>query len=191
VKAVPQPPNAARSLGQPDKPIGEFRASGRYRADLTAGSLKITESRVIADLLLRGMDETAWKQATVNDNLLKTQNPATAIRLATLIRQRLETLSPELWRMVRDGTVVVATHAALAAALSRIEAALKAKTPPPAQPGKTEPPAPVVKSRCIIKPADFVNKPYLETSDDVKAFIEDLRQRLEAAIAKNERIQIR
>jgi hypothetical protein len=76
-------------------------------------------------------------------------------------------------------------------AISRIEAALKAKTPPPAQPGKTEPPAPVVKSRCIIKPADFVNKPYLETSDDVKAFIEDLRQRLEAAIAKNERIQIR
>jgi hypothetical protein len=113
VKAVPQPPNAARSLGQPDKPIGEFRASGRYRADLTAGSLKITESRVIADLLLRGMDETAWKQATVNDNLLKTKNPATAIRLARLVRQRLETLSPELWRMVRDGTVVVATHAAL------------------------------------------------------------------------------
>jgi len=80
---------------------------------------------------------------------------------------------------------------ALDTAISRIEAALKAKTPPLAQPGKTDPPAPVVKSRCIIKPADFVNKPYLETSDDVKAFIEDLRQRLEAAIAKNERIQIR
>jgi hypothetical protein len=80
---------------------------------------------------------------------------------------------------------------ALDTAINRIEAALKAKTPPPAQPGKAEPPAPAVKSRCVIKPADFVNKPYLETSDDVKAFIEDLRQRLEAAIAKNERIQIR
>jgi hypothetical protein len=80
---------------------------------------------------------------------------------------------------------------ALDTAISRIEAALKAKTPPPAQPGKNEPSAPVVKSRCIIKPADFVNKPYLETAEDVKAFIEDLRQRLEAAIAKNERIQIR
>ena len=54
-----------------------------------------------------------------------------------------------------------------------------------------EPPAPAVKSRCIIKPAEFVNKSYLETPEDVEAFIKDLRQRLDAAIAKNERIQIR
>jgi Putative inner membrane protein (DUF1819) len=117
VKAIPQPPVATSSPGQPDRPVGEFRGSGRYRADLTAGSLKIAESRVIADLLLRGVDEAGWKQATVKDNLLKARNPATAIRLARLIRQRLETMSPELWRMVRDGTVVVATHAALAAAI--------------------------------------------------------------------------
>ena len=92
-------------------------AVGRYRADITAGSLKIVESRVIAELLLCGVDESEWKQATVKDNVLKTKNPATAIRLARLIRQRLETMTPELWRMVRDGTVVVATHAALAAAI--------------------------------------------------------------------------
>jgi len=29
----------------------------RYHADLTAGSLKVPESRVVADLLLRGVDE--------------------------------------------------------------------------------------------------------------------------------------
>ena len=92
-------------------------AAGRYRADITAGSLKIAESRVIADLLLRGVDEANWRQAITMDNLLKARNPATAIRLARLIRQRLETTSPELWRMVRDGTVVVATHAVLAAAV--------------------------------------------------------------------------
>ena len=80
---------------------------------------------------------------------------------------------------------------ALDAAISRIEAALKAKAPPPAQPGKTEPLAPVVKARCVIKPAEIVNKSYLETPDDVEAFIKDLRQRLEAAIANNQRIQIR
>ena len=77
----------------------------------------------------------------------------------------------------------------LDAAISRIEAALKAKAP--AQPGKTEPPAPVVKARCVIKPAEIVNKSYLETTEDVEAFIKELRQRLETAIAKNERIQIR
>jgi hypothetical protein len=80
---------------------------------------------------------------------------------------------------------------ALDKAITCIEAALKAKTPLPAQPGKTEPTAPAVKPRCVIKPADFVNKTYLETPEDVEAFITDLRQRLEAAIAKNERIQIR
>lgn len=92
-------------------------AAGRYRADITAGSLKIAESRVIADLLLLGVDEAGWRQAITTDNVLKARNPATAIRLARLIRQRLETTTPELWRMVRDGTVVVATQAILAAAV--------------------------------------------------------------------------
>jgi len=67
----------------------EFESTGRYRADITAGSLKIAESRVVADLLLRGVDEAVWKQAIIRDNILKARNPATAIRLARLIRQRL------------------------------------------------------------------------------------------------------
>lgn len=91
--------------------------SGRYRADLTAGSLKIAESRVIADLLLRGVGDAGWRRATVLENPLKAKSPATAIRLSRLIRQRLETMKPELWRMIRDGTLVVATHAALAASI--------------------------------------------------------------------------
>ncbi len=91
--------------------------SGGYRADLTAGSLKITESRVIADLLLRDVNEEAWKQAIVNENVLKARNPETAIRLTRLIRQRLETMTSELWEMVRDGTVVLASQAVLAAAI--------------------------------------------------------------------------
>jgi hypothetical protein len=103
--------------GRHDRPQGGCIADGRYRADLTAGSLKIAESRVIAGLLLRGVDEAGWRQAITKDNVLKARNPATGIRLARLVRQRLETMSPELWRMVRDGTVVVATHAILAAAI--------------------------------------------------------------------------
>ena len=58
LSAVAQPPDAARSPGQIDRPVGEFRGSGRYRADLTAGSVKIAETRVIADLLLHGVDES-------------------------------------------------------------------------------------------------------------------------------------
>jgi hypothetical protein len=103
--------------GQGDRQDGACTAAGRYRADITAGSLKIAESRIVADLLVRGVDEAGWRQAITKNNVLKARNPATAIRLARLIRQRLETTSPELWRMVRDGTVVVATHAVLAAAI--------------------------------------------------------------------------
>ena len=89
----------------------------RYSADITAGSLKVTESRRIADLLLRGAYDATWKRAIVDDNILQTRNPETATRLARLIRARLVPIGPELWRLVRDGKGPVATHAVFAAAV--------------------------------------------------------------------------
>jgi len=101
--------NQARDRGGPDL--------GHYHADLTAGSLKLQESRIIADLLLRRIGEEGWKTAIVTENVLQARNPATAIRLARLIRQRLETMGDDLWRLVRDGNNIIATHAVLAAAV--------------------------------------------------------------------------
>jgi BrxA len=92
-------------------------ADVRYRADITAGSLKVAESRRVAELLLKGVDDTAWKRAIVDDNILQSRNPESAKRLARLIRARLEPLGPELWRLVRDGKGPVATHAVFAAAV--------------------------------------------------------------------------
>lgn len=89
----------------------------RYRADITAGALKVPESRVVADLLLRGVDEEGWRKAIYDENVLQTRSPKTAKRLRTLIRNRLETMTEELWRLVRDGTGDEATHACLAAAV--------------------------------------------------------------------------
>jgi hypothetical protein len=91
----------------------------RYKADLTAGSLKLRESRVIADLLLRQTDPAGWRQAVVERNVLQARSPASARRLTTLIRGRLETMGAGLWALVRDGTATVATHAALAAAVKQ------------------------------------------------------------------------
>jgi Putative inner membrane protein (DUF1819) len=88
-----------------------------YSADITAGSLKIPESRIIADLLLQGVTGKAFQEAVILNNVLQTKNPRTAIRLARLIKQRLDTMQPALWRLVRDGTGTVATHAVLAAAI--------------------------------------------------------------------------
>jgi hypothetical protein len=89
----------------------------RYRADITAGSLKLAESRVVADLLLRGADEHSWKEAVMAQNVLQARNLETARRMGRLIRQRLELMNAALWRLVRDGSAVVATQAVLAAAV--------------------------------------------------------------------------
>ena len=89
----------------------------RYKADITAGALKVPESRVIADLLLRGVDDEGWAEAIAQKNVLQVRNPKTAKRLTLLIRGRLETMGKELWRLARDGKGDVATHAVLAAAV--------------------------------------------------------------------------
>lgn len=88
-----------------------------YSADLTAGSLKTRESRILANLLLQEADDQAWDKAIYDENLLQTRNPATAKRLTRLIRKRLELMGPELWRLIRDGSSTVATQAVLAAAV--------------------------------------------------------------------------
>jgi hypothetical protein len=223
VNDSPHPNNAARSRVQDKGQPSTLGSSGRYRADVVAGSLKIAESRLIADLLLRGLDELSWKRAITKDNVLKAKNPASAVRLArlsgvndTLVSARraealatIDAQTAEIAKELDAGLKAACLQPvqdlrrqveheqslahiaqaqaeavnALDAAISQIEAALKVKAP--AQPGKTEPPAPVVKARCVIKPAEIVNKSYLETPDDVEAFIKDLRQRLEAAIANH------
>lgn len=89
----------------------------RYRGDLTAGGLKVQESRVIADLLVRDTDPTEWHRLLIDRNVLQARTPATAERLGRLIRGRLELMDRDLWLMIRDGTGTVVTHAVLAAAI--------------------------------------------------------------------------
>ena len=60
-----------------------------------------------------------------------------------------------------------------------------------AEEGKAEQDKPVVKPRRVVSPGKFVKSSYLETQDDVDAFLEDLRKELADALAKNERIEIR
>ena len=89
----------------------------RYRAEITAGALKVPESRVVAGLLLREVSAQEWRQAIYADNLLLTRSPKTAERLSALIRGRLALVEAPLWKLVRDGAVKEATHACLAAAV--------------------------------------------------------------------------
>ena len=89
----------------------------RYQAAISAGSLKVAESRIIADLLLRGINSHDWSAELVENNVLQIRSPETAVRLARLLRARLELMQPTLWEMVRDGSASLATHACLAAAV--------------------------------------------------------------------------
>ena len=80
------------------------------------------------------------------------------------------------------------------AAIARIEEFVRRAAEKPVTKGKgggTVKPPPVVKTQRVIKPAEMVKTPYLETMDDVAGFLDALRRELEKAIASNERIQIR
>jgi hypothetical protein len=89
----------------------------RYGADITAGALKVQESRVIAGLLLGHGSDREWRKAIYDRNVLQTRSPKTAKRLSVLIRGRLALGEATLWKLIHDGTVVEATHACLAAAV--------------------------------------------------------------------------
>lgn len=89
----------------------------KYQANLTGGSLKVAESRIVAGLLLQGGRPEDWRKAIQTENLLKAKTPGTAKRLGRLIRDRLSPMPPEILQLIRDGAGDVATHAVLAAAI--------------------------------------------------------------------------
>lgn len=88
-----------------------------YNAEISAGSLMLRESRKVAGLLLDKADDAVWHQALFVDNILQKKVPATARRMAKLIRNRLELMAPELWEMVSHGSSEVATQSLMAAAI--------------------------------------------------------------------------
>jgi len=73
------------------------------------------------------------------------------------------------------------------AAIEKIEEFVNKKKPPKS--GVKDPPK--IKPRCVIKPAEFTTKSYLEDIEEIDNFLNDLRQKMEAAIKSGQRIQIR
>ena len=72
-------------------------------------------------------------------------------------------------------------------ALTRIERYLARK----AEEGKAEQDKPAIRPRRVVCPVKLVKSTYLESQADVDAFLDDLREELTAALARNERIEIR
>ena len=78
------------------------------------------------------------------------------------------------------------------AAFTRIEAWAKAQQKPATGENVNEKPSkPYVKPRRVIQAAALTPKPYLETQDDIDAYLDKLRTALEKAIADGDRIEVR
>lgn len=88
-----------------------------YNAEISAGSLMLRESRKVAKLLLAGADEKTWHQAIYVDNILQKKVPATAKRMTRLIRNRLEPMSPDLWKLIVNGSAETSLQSLLASAI--------------------------------------------------------------------------
>jgi len=85
-----------------------------YTATITTASLRLRESRIIADLLLQRVSADEWKSAVIEQNVLQMGSMVSARRISRLLRARLEPLGEGLWGMVRDGgrdLVIQATFA--------------------------------------------------------------------------------
>ena len=91
--------------------------SNFYNGEIVAGSLLIPESRKIAGLLIQNINPESWKQAIETNNILQKRSPASAIRQARLIRNRLILMKPDLWDLVHQGSADIATQALLAASI--------------------------------------------------------------------------
>lgn len=89
----------------------------RYSAEITSGSLKVPESRRVADLLLRRVTPDERTRLVREENILQARSRVTAEKLERFLRRRLQSMGPELWKLIRDGSATTATHACLACAV--------------------------------------------------------------------------
>ncbi len=90
-----------------------------FKADLSAGALMLSESRKVAALLGAGPSDAEWQQAIRVDNLLQKRSTSSAIRVARLIRSRLDPLGPKACELVAHGDREVAMQMLMAAALEQ------------------------------------------------------------------------
>lgn len=88
-----------------------------YNGEIVAGSLLVKESREVAGLLLRGLNERQFYKEVLISNVLQKRSPASAKRQAKLLRNRLLPLHHDFWEMIRQGSHEQSTQALLAASI--------------------------------------------------------------------------
>lgn len=85
----------------------------KYIANLTKGSLKVAETRVIARLLLEGNSASEVQAAAIRENLLQKRSPEATRTLASHLAWRLAEIPKCLLELIAEGTSREATQACL------------------------------------------------------------------------------
>lgn len=90
-----------------------------YSAEIVAGSLLMNETRKLADVMLRDQSKATWREAVIVENVLQKKTQSTAKRMAGLIRHRLETGDPDIWKLIVHGDFELSGQATLVLVLRR------------------------------------------------------------------------
>jgi hypothetical protein len=89
------------------------RKESKYTADMTAGSLLTYETRIIAGLLLDGLDFKAIKVQVEKQNILQKRSIEAAKRMFSLIKNRLEDFDTEFYKLIYYGDADTSRQAML------------------------------------------------------------------------------
>jgi len=93
------------------------KTNTRYNAEIVAGALIPSESRIIAQLTLDSVSKEQLKHLLTIENILQKRSPATAIRAAELIRKRFALVDEDLLRIIATGSRQALMQALLVAAI--------------------------------------------------------------------------
>ena len=91
----------------------------RYQSTITAASLRVGDSRIIAGMLLDNETTRTWRHAILEDNVLQMRSTKAALKIAHVLKARLLCMKPALWEMVCTGSHELASQACFAAAVKR------------------------------------------------------------------------
>jgi hypothetical protein len=89
----------------------------KYSGNITGGALLVRESRIVARLLLENPDRDAARDRLLAENLFQNNSPRTTKTYYRLILPRLGNLTPEMLRLVAEGTEELARLTLFAAIL--------------------------------------------------------------------------
>ncbi|MDQ3748927.1 MAG: DUF1819 family protein [Acidobacteriota bacterium] len=89
----------------------------RYNAEIVAGALVLTESRIIARLISDGVSAQELNRLLKVENILQKRSPATAVRVNELIQKRFRLVDRNLLSIISKGTRQACVQALLVAAI--------------------------------------------------------------------------